>query len=578
MPPDVVVFQTPLPEIRGPIVIRQKSDIPALAALLVVILGGFSVSCSGDTQKDPLDVEALEKTEDLSEALANDLHEMSSAVRTGDADHVADFLTATVTGSLVPTEGSVTEGLPAGVRERRWSVSDRTETMSGAEYLEVFRSILGGARRAEDVRFKVKHADFAEDGASGSAAIKFFVIRRAESGARDWIHGTADIEVQHAGEGPWQISAFHLHELETMTANIEWFSEVSDPAGLNAEFPRFGEGANEGFVSHGAAVADINNDGLLDIAATGVTENFLYLNDASGVFRDVSADSLVKFTPVGSGALFFDFDNDGDKDLFFAATGEQILLENRWVPEGKVRFVDISNKAGVGLPANGFSVVSADINADGLPDVYVCSYNRYGTIMPNSWVQATNGTPNLLFVNNGDGTFREEAEAWGVDDTRWSYAAQFFDIDEDGDQDLYVANDFGENALYVNNGSKFVESAEAAGLVDPGFGMGVSFGDFDKDGDFDLHVTNMSSTAGKRILSLLYPEDDEIRVSLEKQAEGNSLYRNQGDGTFENVSHEVGGLSGGWAFGGGFVDIDNDGCDDLHTPNGFVSGDSMKDT
>ena len=88
----------------------------------------------------------------------------------------------------------------------------------------------------------------------------------------------------------------------------------------------------------------------------------------------------------------------------------------------------------------------------------------------------------------------------------------------------------------------------------------------------------MSSTAGKRILELLYPEDHPMRRNLDKQAEGNSLYANRGDGTFENVTADVGGLGGGWAFGGGFVDIDNDGWEDLHTPNGFVSGETMKDT
>ena len=115
--------------------------------------------------------------------------------------------------------------------------------------------------------------------------------------------------------------------------------------------------------------------------------------------------------------------------------GRQVLLENRRVPDGETRFVDVSDRAGVDRDAVGFSAVAADVNADGHTDVYVASYNRYGTVMPNSWHKATNGTPNLLFLSNGDGTFVEASAEWGVDDGRWSYAAGFIDFDEDGDHD-----------------------------------------------------------------------------------------------------------------------------------------------
>ena len=163
-------------------------------------------------------------------------------------------------------------------------------------------------------------------------------------------------------------------------------------------------------------------------------------------------------------------------------------------------------------------------------------------------------------------------------DDRWSYAASFVDLNRDGKIDLYVANDFGENGLYLNQGDRFRDAAEQAGLKDPGFGMGVSFGDMDNDGDLDLHITNMSSMAGVRVLRRLYSGRREDRAFLDKLAGGNSVYRNLGDGTFQEVSAELGSFRGGWAFGGGFVDFDNDGWQDLHTPNGFLSGKSMKDT
>ena len=228
--------------------------------------------------------------------------------------------------------------------------------------------------------------------------------------------------------------------------------------------------------------------------------------------------------------------------------------------------------------AIGFSDGAADVNGDGWQDVYVASYNRYGTVMPNSWRRATNGTPNLLFINRGDGTFREAGRDWGVRDARWSYAAAFADIDENGDQDLYVANDFGENALYLNEGGRFRDAASELGVLDPGNGMGAAFGDFDNDGDLDLHVTNMSSTAGNRILARLMPEARADSSVLKKLAAGNTLFEYRGEAGFVDVSADVGGLSAGWAWGGGFVDFNNDGWEDLYAPNGFISGKSMNDT
>jgi hypothetical protein len=309
-----------------------------------------------------------------------------------------------------------------------------------------------------------------------------------------------------------------------------------------------------------------------------VERNYLYLNRGDGRFDDLSAESFVGLAPPGSGALFLDYDNDGDPDLFLANVGNQMLLENRWIPDGTVTFWDVSEEAGVSVGAVGFTAVAADVNNDGLTDIYVASYNRYGTVLPDSWGRALNGTPNLLFLNLGDGHFQEAGAAWGVDDGRWSYTAAFVDLDRDGDQDLYVANDFGENAYYRNDGDGFSEQASALGIVDPGFGMGISLGDYDNDGDLDLHVTNMSSSAGKRILKRIYSEEAGQEEGLAKLAAGNSLYENQGDGTFVDVSADVGNFTAGWAFGGGFIDLDNDGYEDLYSPNGFISGKSMKDT
>ncbi len=539
------------------------------AACLLCLLA----ACSGNGEFDRTE---LERVEDVSEQLANDLLALSVAVRDR-SEGVERYFTDSIRATALPlADPASEERIARWIVHRKWTPPDDLNGYDRAGFLDTFKEMFWRYSEIDDVRFKVKNVEF--EGSNGRAHIKFFVVGRDERGRREWLKGLMHADVTYGSEGPWRLASFELDHLEAKVSETDLFSEVGFPAGVAEVFPAFGVGANQGFISHGAATADVDGDGLLDLAASGVDQNYLYRNRGDGTFEDISAEALVKFAPIGAGALFLDFDNDGDPDLFFAAVGRQVLLENRRIPDGETKFWDISEQAGIALDAVGFSAVAADVNADGLPDIYVCSYNRYGTVMPNSWHRATNGTPNLLFINRGGGTFEEASLSWGVDDGRWSYAAGFIDIDEDGDQDLYVANDFGENALYRNDSDKFTDVAEEMGLKDPGFGMGVSFGDYDNDGRIDLHVTNMSSTAGNRILQLLYPEQHEIRKTLSKQAAGNSLYRNEGGGKFREVTDEVGGLSGGWAFGGGFLDFDNDGHEDLFTPNGFVSGKSMKDT
>jgi hypothetical protein len=443
-----------------------------------------------------------------------------------------------------------------------------------SEYLALFSAI-------EDVRFKVKQAHFVDgEPVRADALIYFSIVARDEQGRREWVEAKAHIDAVWGGES-WLIESWSYKNYSARVALAELFSEVALAAGVHRTLPRFGTPGNLDFVAHGVAVADVNGDGWVDALSTGAAQNFLYMNEGDGTFKDRADEAGLRYTPTATGPLFLDHDNDGDVDLFLAASGFQMLFENRLSDEGIVDFIDISQQAGVAYPAQGFSAAAADINGDGFSDIYVASYNQYGTVMPNSWAQATNGTPNLLFVKGADGRFVDEAARRGVADSRWSYAAAFADVDEDGDADLYVANDFGENGYYRNEGDRFVDAAVELGLTDSGNGMGVSFGDYDNDGRIDLHVTNMSSTAGNRILRRLFPDRttqlDETRV-LNKLAAGNTLFRNLGGGQFEDVSAAVGPFGAGWSFGGGFIDFDNDGWQDLHAPNGFISGKSLKDT
>ncbi len=535
--------------------------------------------CSEQAQTSSIDPSQVERVEDLSEALANQLHELSLSVRDRDMAAIATHFDSGLSASPWP---------PFADRigsQSRWidklDIPLSTLFLDRPAYLDNWQNFLTSLSSIEDVRFNVKSADFEElTEPRAEALIAIAIVGRNDAHQRTWVEAWAQLGAVRNAER-WRIDRLELTALTVRVARIDLFSEVSLAAGVYQAAPPFGTPGNPSFIAHGVAVADVDADGLLDAFTTGNGANFLYLNQGDGTFAEMAAVAGVKITPNATAPLFLDFDNDGDPDLFLASTGHQMLFENRLIPDGGLEFRDISLVSGVDRFAQGYSAVSADVNGDGLPDIYVASYNRYGVVMPNSWSQATNGTANLLFLNQGDGSFQEQAQQWGVDDSRWSYAAHFGDFDGDDRQDIYLANDFGENALYLNQGDRFADTAGALGMLDPGNGMGVSLGDYNNDGHIDIHVTNMSSTAGKRILKRLFPDEAGSAGTsgvLGKLAAGNSLFRSLGDGTYQDVSSSVGPMAAGWAWGGGFVDFDNDGWQDIHSPNGFISGKSLKDT
>ncbi len=535
----------------------------------------------------------LEWIEDLSESLANDLLALSVAMRDRELTEVRRYFSESLAARPLPHIPGPVKTRVKWLGSRRWSAeSPRAGTVARDEWLRGWGALLDHFGQIEDARFKVERASFHEDsqlvlgaetptaapGAKGEARIAFELRGRNVEGQREWARGQARVEIEKPADGPWQITAFEPLGLESLVASVDLFSEVSVPAGVAARRPPYGSQGSSGFVWHGAAAGDLDNDGWLDLFVTGVDRSTLYLNRGDGRFRDATAEAGLEALASGVAPLLLDFDGDGDRDVFISAVGPQVLLENRLLPDGELTFWDVSVELGVAVQAVGFGTTAADVNGDGRADIYVASYNHYGRVTPDSWFRASNGQPNLLLLSQPDGSFRNGAREWGVEDSRWSYAPAFADLDRDGRPDLYLANDFGENGLFFHRGNRFSEEGAERGVLDPGNGMGVSFGDYDNDGHLDLFVTNMSSTAGNRILSRLFPDAGPQDSVLVKLASGSNLYRNTGQGRFRDVTAEVGPFSGGWAWGGGFLDFDNDGWEDLYTPNGFISGKSMKDT
>jgi hypothetical protein len=311
----------------------------------------------------------------------------------------------------------------------------------------------------------------------------------------------------------------------------------------------------------GVAVADVDGDGHEDIyflsSRRGVP-NALYLGDGHLHFREAAEEfALARLNDdegVSMDAVFGDFDNDGDQDLFIAGYGRSRLLRN----EGR-RFVDVTESAGVGRRGNASCALLLDFDGDGLLDIMVGKYfpdvdlwNIPTTrVLQESFERARNGGGKLLYRNNGDFTFTEMAARAGLDDSGWTLDMGAGDLDNDGDQDVYVANDYGQDALYRNNGDgTFTNVTRSATGGDFDAGMNVDIADHDGDGYLDIYVTNITNAS--------------IR-------QGNMLWWNRGGMRFLNVAKEAGVWDGGWGWGAKFLDFDNDGDLDIVTVNGFVS-------
>ncbi len=326
---------------------------------------------------------------------------------------------------------------------------------------------------------------------------------------------------------------------------------------------------------NGIAVGDVNADGLEDLyvaMGTGLP-NRLLVQSADGTFHNTALAAGVAWLDDTKGVLLADMDNDGDQDLLAALGPTIVLCKN----DGKGTFKSFVRMRAP-TPAAFYSLSVADYDLDGDLDIYGTRYVklRYGISVPMPFHDANNGPSNHLLRNDGDDRFADVTATVGLDENnrRFSLAASWADYDDDGDSDLYVANDFGRNNLYRNDGGRFVDVAAIAGAEDQAAGMGVSWSDYDNDGDLDLYVTNMYSAAGRRIAyqPRFKRDDGQTRRQIQRHSVGNTLLENQGEGVFRDVSEVAGIRMGRWGWGGKFVDLDNDGNDDLVVPNGFLTG------
>ena len=291
------------------------------------------------------------------------------------------------------------------------------------------------------------------------------------------------------------------------------FNNVASTAGVE----------DAGQIHYGVAWGDYDSDGDLDVYVTKGGANYLYRNNGDGTFTDVASAAGVADGGNGYGAAWGDYDNDGDLDLYVVNEYSPNRLYHN---ENNGTFTEVGSTAGVADNGEGNGVSWVDYDRDGELDLFVANGN----------------SGDLLYHNNGDGTFTDVAFSAGVLATGYSASSAWGDYDNDGDFALYIAKSSYPSVLYRNNSDgTFTNMNNSAGIGSYSYNRGSAWGDYDNDGDLDLYVVSYTGW--------------------------NILYRNDGNSTFTKVSEPAGVTGGSYDAGISWIDYDNDGDLDLWISN-----------
>ena len=516
---------------------------------------------------------------------------------------LAKFLDPSIEASqLVPArEIALRTGMGINTRRRLFD----GQMVSGRErFLQQIRAWLGQVSRIETAEFEITNIGEIAGGPPTvrlSIDIRYNIVALRDDGGREERVGFWQTKWSQEESAGWKAQRWEARE-ETLGVTLgPMFIDITAQAlgGAESYKEQMLRGSDhwrsvldgacgiDVYGNNGLAAGDYDNDGYDDlyVCQPAGLPNRLYRNRGDGTMEDVTEKAGVGVLDNTACALFADFENKGRQDLLVVCGSGPLLFLNQGNGTFSIKRDAFKFER---APQGTFTHAAvADYDRDGRLDIYFCLYSYYLGLdqyhYPAPYFDARNGPPNFLLHNEGNATFVDTTAAAGLNagNNRYSFAGVWGDPSGKGLPDLYVANDFGRSNLYRNNGNgTFTEVSEAAGIDLPGAGMSACWSDFDNDGKQDVYVADMWSSAGQRVsgqkrFQEKAPED--IRAQYRRHARGNSLYRNLGTGRFEDTGQQAGVAMGRWAWSSDFWDFDHDGFADLYVTNGYISAPDEND-
>jgi tetratricopeptide (TPR) repeat protein len=542
-------------------------------------------------------------TEKYASEIESLLKEWGQALRTsaGDLGVLAKSLDPSIEASpLVPTK-EITLRAGNGITITR-RLFDGKAIAGRERFLQQIRAWLGQVSGVETAEFEITGIEeIASAPLTVRLDIRYDIVAKRSGDRREERVGSWRTEWSRDVSGGWKARRWEASEETLSDAHGPMFIDITSQtlSGTESYKQQMLRGSDhwrtvldgacgiDVYGNNGVAAGDYDNDGFDDlyVCQPSGLPNRLYRNRGDGTMEDVTEKAGVGVLDNSSCALFADFENKGRQDLLVVCGSGPLLFLN----QGDGTFSIKRDAFKFERPPEGTftHAAVADYDRDGRLDVYFCLYSYYLGLdqyhYPIPYFDARNGPPNFLMHNEGSATFTDKTEAAGLnaENDRYSFACAWGECADSGSPDLYVVNDFGRSNLYRNNGNgTFTAVSSEARIDDPGAGMSACWSDFDNDGKQDVYVADMWSSAGQRVSGQKRFHEkapEEIRAHYRRHARGNALYRNLGNGKFQDISQQAGVAMGRWSWCSDFWDFDHDGFPDIYVTNGYISAPERDD-